>query len=238
MKKVIIVGATSGIGRELAKLYAADGCEVGIAGRRTELLASLASELPTKSYQLALDIAEPEKAMNSLSQLIEEMQDVDLIIISSGTGFINGSLDWAPEKETIATNVMGFAAVANVAMNYFLKRKKGHLAGISSIAAIRGGHEGPAYNASKAFVSNYLEGLRVKAAKMKVPVTVTDIQPGLVDTAMAKGEGLFWVAPVPKAAKQIYQAIAKRKAKAYVTRRWALIALLLKLLPDWLYQKI
>jgi len=108
----------------------------------------------------------------------------------------------------------------------------------SSIAAIRGGGDAPAYNASKAFVSNYLEGLRQMAAKMKLPLTVTDIKPGFVDTVMAQGEGLFWVAPAEKAAKQILEAVEKKKDHAYVTKRWRLVAWVLKLLPGRLYCKI
>ena len=148
------------------------------------------------------------------------------------------TLEWAKEKETIDVNVSGFAAMANVSFEYFRGRGGGQLAGISSIAAIRGGGEAPAYNASKAFVSNYLEGLRQKACKMKLSLTVTDIQPGFVDTPMARGEGLFWVAPPKKAAKQIFDAIKNKRNHAYVTKRWRLIAWLLKLLPDRLYSRL
>ena len=77
----------------------------------------------------------------------------------------------------------------------------------------RGG-AAPAYNASKAFVSNYMEGLRQKVRKPNLPITVTDIQPGLVDTAMAQGEGLFRVAPPEKAARQIHEVIKRRRKHA------------------------
>ena len=238
MKKLIIVGATSGIGRELAKLYSSNEYEVGIVGRRTELLNSLASELQTKTYQLTLDVTKVEKAVNSIEKLIHDMKGVDLIIISSGTGHLNDSLDWPKEKETIDTNILGFTAVANTAMRYFIKKSSGHLVGISSIAGIRGSYIAPSYNASKAFISNYLEGLRVKVSKQKLPIIITDIQPGLVDTEMAKGDGLFWVSSPQKAAAQIYKAITKKKKKAYITKRWAIIALLLKIMPEFIYNKL
>ncbi len=122
MKKVVIVGATSGIGKELAKIYSLNEYEVGIVGRRTELLNSLASELQTKNYQLTLDVRETEKALNSIERLIHDMQDVDLIIISAGTGYLNDSLDWTKEKRTIDTNVLGFTAVANTAFRYFIQK--------------------------------------------------------------------------------------------------------------------
>ena len=132
----------------------------------------------------------------------------------------------------------GFTALAVVCMNYFIQRKTGHLVGISSIASIRGSDSCPAYNASKAFMSNYLEGLRVKARKSKLDISVTDIQPGFVDTAMAQGEGLFWVASPSKAANQIFRAIQQKKKRVYITKRWAIIAWLLKVLPSCLYAKI
>ena len=87
-------------------------------------------------------------------------------------------------------------------------------------------------------MSNYLEGLRQKASKSGIAITVTEIQPGFIDTAMAKGEGLFWVAPPEKAARQILKAITGKKKHAYITKRWRLIALLLKIIPDWVYNKL
>ena len=134
-------------------------------------------------------------------------------------------------------NVTGFAAMATLAMEHFVRRGSGHLVGISSIAAIRGHGHAPAYGASKAFVSSYLRALRHKCAKQRLPVTVTEIQPGFVATAMAKGDGLFWVAPVDTATQQIMSAIESRKAHAFVTRRWRLIAVVLRLLPEWLYNQ-
>jgi short-subunit dehydrogenase len=166
------------------------------------------------------------------------MGNVDIIIISAGTGHLNPSLDWLPEKETIDTNVTGFTAMAGAAMRYFINRKEGHLVGISSIAAIRGSDICPAYNASKAYISNYLEGIRKKAAREQLKITVTDIQPGLVYTDMARGKNLFWLAPPRKAAQQIYHAIRKKKRKACITKRWMLIAWLFKIMPDFIYNRI
>ncbi len=238
MKKAIIIGASSGIGKELTKIFASHGCEVGIAARRTDLLNELVAEIPTKIYTATIDIKNTDLAIQSLEKLIKDVGDVDIIVISSGIGHINPFLDWSKEKETIETNVSGFTAMAGVAMNYFIHKRSGHLVGISSIASIRGDNAGSAYSASKAFMSNYLEGLRKKVAKEKIDITITDIQPGFVDTAMSKGDGLFWVASPQKAAKQIYQAIQQKKKKAYITKRWAIIAWLLKIMPDFLYYKI
>lgn len=238
MKKAIIIGASSGIGKELTKIFASHGCEVGIAARRTDLLNELIAEIPTKIYTATIDIKNTDIAIQSLAKLIKDVGDVDIIVISSGVGHMNSSLDWSKEKETIETNVSGFTAMAGVAMHYFIQKRSGHLVGISSIASIRGDNAGPAYSASKAFMSNYLEGLRKKVAKEKIDITITDIQPGFVNTAMAKGDGLFWVATPQKAAKQIYQVIQQKKKKAYITKRWAIIAWLLKIMPDFIYNKI
>jgi len=238
MKKAIIIGASSGIGRELAKILSQNNYAVGVTARRTDMLQSLQKELSGPSYVKQMDVTDQRKAMKQMDDLIKEMGGLDLIIISAGIGFLNPDLKWNMESNTIAVNVSGFSAIAGHAYKYFQDNKRGHIVGISSLAAIRGSGIAPAYNASKAYASNYLEGLRCKSRKNKSGIYVTDIQPGLVDTAMAKGEGLFWVAPTEKAAKQIYRAIKKRKKVAYVTKRWRLIAWLLRLLPEAIYHKM
>ena len=236
-KKAIIVGASSGIGKALAKRLSQNGYNVGISARRTELLKEIQKENSKISFIKTMDLSKPDEALRLFNDLISEMGGVDLVIISAGTGFINPGLEWVKEKDTIDVNVAGFAAIAGSAMSYFLKEGRGHLAGISSIAALRGSSEGPAYSASKAFVSNYMEGLRFKARKASSDIFVTDIQPGFVDTAMAKGEGLFWVASPEEAARQIYDAIRAKKRRTIITKRWKIFAVLMKVLPDWLAEK-
>ena len=238
MQKAIVIGASSGIGRELAKILSENNYQVGLVGRRENLLEELQKELPGKSFLKSFDISILDQGRVQLKELIEEMNGVDLIIISAGCGFINPDLEYEKEQRTIDVNVSGFTAMMNVAYQYFLKNGGGHIVGISSIAAIRGGYDGPAYAASKAFISNYMEGVRIKARKADIPLYITDIKAGLVDTAMAKGEGLFWVAPPEKAALQIYKAIDNKKELAYVTKRWRLIAWLLKAMPNFIYQKL
>lgn len=238
MKKAIIVGASSGIGKELATILSGETYIVGLVARRREFLLEIQKELPSKSYICTIDVRNANEVQNGLTDLIAEMGGVDLVIISAGVGYVNSELELAKEIDTVATNVHAFTTVANVAFHHFLRQGRGHLVGISSIAAIRGSADAPAYNASKAFISNYLEGLTQKAIKSGLAITVTNIQPGFVDTDMAKGEGLFWVAPVQKAAVQIYKAIKMRKSHAYITKRWRLIGWLLKCMPDFLYNRI
>lgn len=238
MKKAVIIGASSGIGRELARILSSQGYEVGLAARRVDLLTALARELPTRAFTAAIDVSRPAEAIPLLRNLVAEMKEVELFVISAGVGFINPELAWEKESETIDVNVTGFAAVANVACAHLEARGSGQIVGISSLAALRGGGDAPAYNASKAFMSNYLQGLRQRFGKLGLPIVVTDIQPGFVDTAMAQGDNLFWVAPPEVAARQIFEAIRVRRTHAYVTKRWRLIAWLLKCLPDSLYNRL
>jgi short-subunit dehydrogenase len=238
MRNAIVIGASSGIGRALAKVLASHGYGVGLAGRRTELLREVGSEIQTAAFMKTIDVSKPLEAMPRLRELIAEMNDVELFVISAGTGFVNPKLAWEPENETIAVNVDGFAAIANVVVAYLEARRSGCLVGISSIAALRGNPDAPSYNASKAFMSNYLQGLRYRFAKLRLPVSVIDVKPGFVDTAMAKADRKFWVASPEKAAEQIYAAIRKRREHVYITRRWRLVAWLLKLMPDSLLMKL
>ena len=211
MKKAIIIGATSGIGKELAKLLTENGYLVGITGRRTELLTEIQKQNP-KLYRIRnFDITEIEKIETKLNELTEEIGGIDLLILSSGIGDINVELNFEIEKRTIETNVLGFTCVSDWAFNYFEKQKCGHLVAVSSIAGIRGSRQATSYNATKAYQINYLEGLRQKAKNLKMKIFVTDIRPGFVNTEMAKGEGLFWVAPVEKASIQIYSEILKKR---------------------------
>jgi len=238
MKKALIIGASSGIGKELAITFAKHGYEVGIMARRVGLLQDLQREIPTKTYLGHIDISQVSDAIEKMQRMIEQMEYVDLVILNSGVGFLNPELDWQKEKETLDINVNGFCALAGFVFKYFSKRGGGHLVGISSIGALRGNDVAPAYNASKAFMSNYLEGLRKKALKEGIPIDVTDIKPGFVDTEMAKGERKFWVASPRVAAEQIYSAIEAKKKHAYITRRWALIGCLVKIMPNWIFERI
>lgn len=237
MQKAIIIGASSGIGKALAIVFAKEGFELGLVARRFELLLDLQKELNVKTYTKQLDVTHIPEAMKIIESLIQEMQGVDLFIINAGILINNPKLTWEIEKSVIDVNVLEFCAMVNVGIKHFLDKGKGHIVGISSISALRGECDSPSYSASKAFVSNYLEGLRVKAFKEKKNVYVTDIQPGWVDTAMAIGEETFWMAPVEKAARQIYTAIRKKKRQAYITHRWILMAWFLKLTPRCLYDR-
>jgi len=230
MKKAIVIGATSGIGRELAMLLSENNYLVGITGRRTELLESLKEEKPDSFIWRAFDVTDTKATVENLESLIAELGELDLLIISSGIGDVNQKLDFEIEKKAIDLNVVGFTTICDWVFNYFEKQKRGHLAAITSIAGLRGSGMAPAYSATKSFQIKYLESLRLKAKGTRLPIYITDIRPGFVDTAMAKGEGLFWVASPHKAALQIFKAIGRKRKIAYVTKRWKIVALIFKLL--------
>jgi short-subunit dehydrogenase len=237
MKSAIVIGASSGIGRALAVGLSLEGYRVGVVARRTDLLAQLRAELAGPCAIRTVDVSRPELAMPLVRELIDELRDVELFIVSAGAGFDNAALAWQPERDTIAVNVLGFAGMVNVAVAHLEQRGSGHLVGISSLAALRGIGGAPAYAASKAFVSNYLQGVRYRFNKLKLPIVVTDVQPGFVDTRMA-GENRFWTASPETAARQIMAAIRGRKRRVYVTRRWRLVAWLIRIVPDSVYSRL
>ena len=238
MKKAIIIGATSGIGRGIAKQLIANHYKVGLSGRRTALLNDLKEENPDSCVIQTFDVTETNTVAEKLEKLTAELGGLDLLIISAGTGHLNDQLDFQLEKLTIETNVLGFTCVADWAFNYFAHQKFGHLVAITSVGGLRGGRQAPAYNATKAFQINYLEALRQKATKLDIPFFITDIRSGFVATEMAKGKGQFWVATVEKASRQIFNAITAKKKIAYVTKRWVLIATLLKRIPRPFYDRM
>jgi len=237
-KKILIIGATSGIGLALADRYAKQGHIVGVTGRRLELLKKFQQRHLGKGFIKQMDLTHPAKAIIQLEHIIHQMDGVDIIVISAGVSFLNPNLSWSQEEQTIATNVSGFTALASHSLNYFIRQQSGQLVSLSSVAALRGSHLAPAYTASKAYVSNYMQGLRKKVALLKFPIYLTDIQVGRVDTAMAKGDKLFWLTPPDKAAKYIQSAIDKKRKRAYITKRWRLVAWIFKLLPDWVYHRL
>jgi len=241
MKRVIIIGATSGIGLELAKLFIAVGDKLGVTGRRCHLLDELQKQFPTQVATECFDVMGDDN-IEHLQSLIKKLDGLDLLIYNSGYGDVSQALDWKIDKQTTLTNVNGFVEIVNYTFNYFVKQGNGQIATTSSIAAIRENSQAPAYSASKAYMSMYMAGLylkarRLKKADSKVNISITDVQPGFVNTKMAKGKGRFWEAPLEKAARQIFKAIQMKKRKTYVTHRWVLIAWLLKWMPHFIIKR-
>lgn len=234
---IVIIGATSGIGKALFEKYARGDNRIGIVGRRANLLDELCQKYPSKTITAKADITNLEEIEQAINALHKELEYIDLAIVCSGIGDINATLEYNVERLTIDTNITGWTFVIDRLYNIFVQQGHGHLVAITSAGGLRGEPMAPAYSASKAYQINYMEALRKKAYKSGNHIHVTDIRPGLVNTAMAKGEGLFWVMPVEKAASQIITAIRKQMSKAYVTKRWHILAVINKNLPFALYKK-
>ena len=233
---ILIIGATSGIGRALFEKFVSEGNYLGIVGRRTNLLDELQLQHPYNTFVFAADITKQDEIEQAIHTLCEKLGNIDIAIVCSGIGDLNPSLVYALEHQTIETNVKGWTFVIDTLYHIFEKQGYGHLVAITSIGGLRGEPMAPAYSASKAYQINYMEALRKKAYKSGGSITVTDIRPGLVDTAMAKGEGLFWVMPVDKVVDQIYAVIRRKKSKAYVTKRWHVLGIINKNLPFFLHR--
>lgn len=235
---IVIIGATSGVGKTLFEKYANENNRIGIIGRRAHLLDELYQKYPSKTIPTKADITNLEEIEQAINALHKEMEYIDLAIVCSGTGDINATLDYSIERPAIDTNIVGWTFVIDMLYHILEQQGHGHLVAITSAGGLRGEAMAPAYSATKAYQINYVEALRKKAFKNGEHIIVTDIRPSLVDTAMAKGEGLFWVMPVEKVARQIISAIRKKKSKAYVTRRWHILAIINKNLPFFLYKRL
>ena len=233
---IIIIGATSGIGKALFEKYATEENRLGIVGRRTHLLDELQHQHPSNTYTATADITKQDEIEKAIYTLHTELGNFDLAIVCSGTGDLNPSLDYALERPMLDTNVTGWTFVVDSLYHIFEQQGYGHLVAITSAGGLRGEPMAPAYSATKAYQINYMEALRKKVFKAGGNVIVTDVRPGLVDTALAKGEGLFWVMPVEKVAGQICAAIRRKKSKVYVTKRWHVLAVINKNLPFFLYR--
>lgn len=236
-RTAVIIGASSGIGEALAHQLNRDGWRLGLLARRLDRLEALRQALGPGTVVRRIDVTQDE-APAIVAELLDELGGVDLVIISAGKGHNNRDLNVDLDVETVTVNVLGFMKTAQTAMRHFLTRGHGHLVGVSSIAALRGNGAGAAYAASKAFQSLYLDGLRDLARQSGLPIVVTEVQPGFVDTAMMKPERplsalarRLLVSSPATAARQIGQAVRKRAKHAYITRRYALVAVILKLLP-------
>lgn len=227
----MIVGAPSGIGEALARRLHADGWRVHLLARREDQLRSIAASLGDRATAHTIDLSEIDAARAAFAALLEDIGEVDLVVVSAGTGDENPGLDWSIEKRTFDVNVVGFAAVADASINHFREAGSGHLIGITSVAALRGSGPAASYAATKAFQSTYLDGLRALGKASGAAITVTEIQPGFIDTAMMKAPNPFWVISADEAARQIQRAVSRRAKHAYVPRRWALMAWILRWLP-------
>lgn len=244
-KRAIVVGASSGMGRAVAKLLAADGYIVGLAARRLNLLQELQQEIETPTFVQQLDAAKSSDATQKLEALIAEMGGLDLLVISV-SGFRN--VDWSnrsveADKAVLDVDVLGFHALARTGLNFFEKQGYGHLVGFSSVDGLRGIAGAPAYSAAKSFASRLMEAERNRYQQKKLPIFVTDLVPGWVNSAndpdFAKDyPKAYWIDSLDNAAHDIMEAIKNKVAVAYITKRWVQVADMIKIMPDELYNAL
>ena len=243
-KRAIVIGASVGMGREVAKLLAADGYIVGMTARRLPLLEAIQKAIPTPTYIAAMDAAKPHEAVAILNRMINDMGGLDLLVIAV-TGFHDcdwESSDWEDVAAVLTVDVTGFFALAQTGLNFFEEQGHGHLVGFSSIDGLRGVAAAPAYSAAKAFCSRYLEAERNKFAQKQIPIFVTDIVPGWIDSMgnfdHSKVPQAYWVETLEDASREIFEAIKNKKPVAYITKRWQMLAELLPHIPDELYNAL
>lgn len=235
--KIIIIGATSGIGREVAKLYIAQGWQVGIAGRRAEELESLRKEAPEQVFSEVLDVT-LENAPCRLQSLIDKVGGMDIFLLSSGIGKQNPTLTPDIELKTAATNVEGFIRLTTAAWHFFEKQGYGHIAAISSIAGVKGLGIAPAYSATKRFQNTYLDALDQLARMNKLNITFTDIRPGFVATPLLKDDNYPLLMKAPQVAQSIVKAIQQKKRIVVIDWRYRILVFFWKLIPHWIWVRL
>lgn len=232
----LIFGSSSGIGYALAEELLARGGAVELLSHQPDVLRS---QLTCKQAKISkFDGLESAHLDENLQKIFTQNRKIDSVYIVFGTGHLNPELEPELEIETIQLNAIAFTAVASHAYRFFSKQGSGKLIGISSVAAVRGSRRAPAYNASKALVASYLEGLRGRAKTAGLPVQVSEIRPGFVDTAMVKADKPFWMISPALAAQAILKTVEKGKPIAYIPRRWLFIAILMRILPAAIYHKL
>ena len=258
-KKAIVMGATSGIGMEVAKLLATKGWQVGIAGRRIERLQALISQGGITCYQ-QIDVTSPD-APAQLQELIDKLGGMDLYFHSSGIGWQNNTLDIEKELKTLETNGLGFTRMVDTAFNWFAaqsstptnksdfsvpesKKKANHayqnfrIACITSIAGTKGLGAAPAYSATKRFQNHYLECLSQQARMRHLPIAITDIRPGFVKTDLIAGCSYPLQLKPEDVAKHIVKAIENGKEVKVIDWRYDILVFLWRLIPRWLWTRL
>ncbi|MBR5374126.1 MAG: SDR family NAD(P)-dependent oxidoreductase [Paludibacteraceae bacterium] len=234
--KAIVMGATSGIGLEVAKILNGQGYELGIAGRREENLREIKESLSNVKAYMPIDITAAD-APEKLGSLIEQLGGMDLYFHSSGIGYQNKELDPSMELKTIETNCSGLTRVINTAFQYFCQEnRKGQIAVITSIARTKGIGLAPAYSATKRFQSTYVQALAQLATTRKADISFTEIRPGFVDTALLKHKYPMLLKP-EAVAQKIVKAIHRKKRVATIDWKYKLLVYAWQMVPNWLWER-
>ena len=238
MNRIIIIGASSGLGQQGAKLFLERGWRLGVAARREERLMELKQLAPDRVEVQSLDVTAADAAMR-LRELIDRLGGMDLFFYSSGIGKQNRTLTPDIELNTVSTNGMGFTRMIGEAYRYFAEQGKGHIAAITSIAGTKGLGPAPSYSATKAFQQNYLQALEQKANARGLDIRFTDIRPGFVDTDLLNGDFRYPMMLRPeKVARQIVHAIDAHRHVKVIDWRYALLTALWRRVPRFIWRKL
>lgn len=234
----IVIGASSGIGREVSRLLIAQGWRVGVAARREPLLEELRRICPERVKKAVIDVLSDD-APGRMISLAEELGGFDLLVYASGVGRKNMLLEPEPEAVTVATNAMGFTSMIGAAYRYMADNGGGHIAVISSIAGTKGMGAAPAYSATKAFQTTYIQALEQQACMRRLPIRFTDIRPGFVATPLlGGGEGYPMLMSVESVAADIVKSINKRRHMRVIDRRYRLLTAAWRIIPGWLWRRM
>ncbi len=234
--KAIVMGATSGIGLEVAKILNGQGYELGIAGRREENLKEIKESLSNVKAYMPIDITSTD-APQKMEELIEQLGGVDLYFHSSGIGYQNRELEPELELRTIETNCSGLTRMLNTVFQYFTKNnRKGQIAVITSIARTKGIGLAPAYSATKRFQSTYVQALAQLSTTNKTDITFTEIRPGFVDTALLKHKYPMLLKP-EAVAQKIVKAIHRKKRVVTIDWKYKLLVYAWQMVPNWLWER-
>lgn len=238
MKRAIVVGASSGIGREVARLLLPEGWHVGVAARRTILLEELKSEFPERVITSCIDVTE-DMAVQKLHDLIGQLGGVGLFFYASGIGKQNMQLDTDTEERTVMTNSLGFVRMIDVVYNYMSVHQGGHIAVITSIAGTKGLGAAPSYSATKALQSTYIEALEQQARLRRLNIRFTDLRPGFVDTELlGKDKKYPMLMRTEVVARQIVNAINSRKSVCVIDWRYRVLTFFWRLIPRYLWVRL
>ena len=212
MKSIVIMGATSGIGRAVAERFISRGYMVGVCGRRAQELERLRALAPERVHTAVIDITRPE-ADTQLLELFDRMGGVDTYFHISGSGKRNSALEPSAEIDTLRLNGEGFVRMVDCAYRYFRERGGGQIAAVTSIAGTKGLGAAPAYSATKRMQTIYLQSLAQLSHMNGVAISITDIRPGFIDTALLDTDSHRYpmLMNVSYAADRIVRAVIRRR---------------------------
>ena len=238
MKKAIIIGASSGLGTEVAKLLLADGWQLGIAARRIERLEEFKAQAADRVEVQALDVTSDD-APQALEALIKKVGGMDLFFYASGVGNQNMELEPGIELKTVATNGMGFTRMIGAAYRYMAEHGGGHIAAISSIAGTKGLGAAPSYSATKAFQNTYIQSLEQQARMRGLNIAFTDLRPGFVATALLGDNPKYPMLLKPeKVASEMMRAIKHRRHVWVIDWRWRIATAMWRRIPRCLWRRL